>query len=291
MTALKTIKALQRLSAPHTVRVKNTFIEWVDPGDSDMKRSSSCPLLPGVPTRGTSPARNSHLKLASRKNTFDNCWPAGNAPTASNAMHDWRNSRADGHVDYKFSLSTQPSSSGAPDADDTSAVSTQATPPVLGASIAPNTEDDDTPTTKIRYGRASRTSFIDANVTTVVIRNLDRRMTLSTFLATLDDNGFQDTYDFAHLPFRLKKRNNARLAFVNFLTPVQAQLFNDRCQHMGAIFGRKSRKPCISPSNWQGCNLSSQRIVDSLKGKKGNKQTFPPIAFLRGKIVSFPQYI
>eukprot|EP00397_Hematodinium_sp_SG-2012_P046911 GEMP01053156.1.p1 GENE.GEMP01053156.1~~GEMP01053156.1.p1 ORF type:complete len:128 (+),score=13.88 GEMP01053156.1:294-677(+) len=100
MTALKTIKALQRLSAPHTVRVKNTFIEWVDPGDSDMKRSSSCPLLPGVPTRGTSPARNSHLKLASRKNTFDTCWPAGNAPTASNAMHDWRNSRADGHVDH-----------------------------------------------------------------------------------------------------------------------------------------------------------------------------------------------
>eukprot|EP00397_Hematodinium_sp_SG-2012_P014832 GEMP01015091.1.p1 GENE.GEMP01015091.1~~GEMP01015091.1.p1 ORF type:complete len:208 (+),score=35.54 GEMP01015091.1:835-1458(+) len=167
--------------------------------------------------------------------------------------------------------------------------------------IASKTEDDDTPTTKnsddttpsppftgFPFVRGALTSYIDANVTTVVIRNLERRTTLTAFLAALDENGFQGTYDFAHLPFRHDKRHGLGLAFVNFLSPLHAQLFSDHSRYMGAMFGRKSRRLSVAPSEMQGHEWSVQRIVDSLKDNERDKPTFPPIAFVHGNIVSFP---
>lgn len=66
-------------------------------------------------------------------------------------------------------------------------------------------------------------------ITTVMIRNLPRSLTLTMLLEALDENGFKDKYDFVHLPSggrpSSERSDNLAYGFVNFMDSVDAVKF------------------------------------------------------------------
>lgn len=62
-------------------------------------------------------------------------------------------------------------------------------------------------------------------VTTMMLRNIPNKYTQNTLLQEIDDLGFSGTYDFFYLPMDVHNRSNVGYAFINFLSPPNAERF------------------------------------------------------------------
>jgi hypothetical protein len=62
-------------------------------------------------------------------------------------------------------------------------------------------------------------------VTTMMLRNIPNKYTQATLLQEIDEIGFAGTYDFFYLPMDVHNRSNVGYAFVNFITPQDAEHF------------------------------------------------------------------
>jgi len=62
-------------------------------------------------------------------------------------------------------------------------------------------------------------------VTTMMLRNIPNKYTQNTLLQEIDDLGFSGTYDFFYLPMDVHNRSNVGYAFINFLSPPDAERF------------------------------------------------------------------
>eukprot|EP00929_Paragymnodinium_shiwhaense_P081992 TRINITY_DN43031_c0_g1_i5.p1 TRINITY_DN43031_c0_g1~~TRINITY_DN43031_c0_g1_i5.p1 ORF type:complete len:271 (+),score=39.38 TRINITY_DN43031_c0_g1_i5:46-858(+) len=88
--------------------------------------------------------------------------------------------------------------------------------------------------------------------TTLMIQNLPSRCEREDVLNAMNQLGFQDSYDFFHLPVRnlRLKSQNFGYAFVNFLDPLVAQRFSEAVNN-GSM---QIRNKCVSavPAHIQG---------------------------------------
>lgn len=65
-------------------------------------------------------------------------------------------------------------------------------------------------------------------VTTVMLRHIPNKYTQANLLDEINQEGFVGRYDFFYLPMDMHNRTNVGYAFINFLTPQDAQLFKAR---------------------------------------------------------------
>lgn len=65
----------------------------------------------------------------------------------------------------------------------------------------------------------------DADVVTVMIRQVPREYTQVKFLSELVSRGFEGLFDFIYFPFDVKKNSNIGYGFINFVEPWHAVRF------------------------------------------------------------------
>mmetsp|Transcript_147055 Transcript_147055/g.273864 ORF Transcript_147055/g.273864 Transcript_147055/m.273864 type:complete len:446 (-) Transcript_147055:380-1717(-) len=65
-------------------------------------------------------------------------------------------------------------------------------------------------------------------VTTVMLRHIPNKYTQANLLDEVNQAGFAGRYDFFYLPMDVHNRTNVGYAFINFLTPQDAQIFKAR---------------------------------------------------------------
>lgn len=125
--------------------------------------------------------------------------------------------------------------------------------------------------------------FLETRSTTVMIRNLQRRITLKSLLQLLDTRGFENAYDFAQLPCRklpIEDPPNLGFAFINFISPLHAQVFCDHCEIFNDFRGHKSRRVSVVAAKIQGKEAILKTFLNSIDGVSAE-------AFLDGRIRFF----
>lgn len=125
----------------------------------------------------------------------------------------------------------------------------------------------DVQTLLMRYHNQNEPAvFIEQKATTVMIRNIARRISLHVILAQLDARGFRHTYDFAYLPLRVPQGSNLGFAFINFVTPEYAQIFREA--EIRDMRGRKSKKLSLVPALAQGKELNVNNIIRGMQQER-----------------------
>jgi len=123
--------------------------------------------------------------------------------------------------------------------------------------------------------------------TTVLLRNLPTDFTRAAFLELLEDEGFDGTFDFVYLPIDFGAKVCLGYAFVNFVTPSDAQ----RCWQ---IFGGYSDwdSPKVCEVTWgepcQGLQAHIDRYRSSPVMHKSIPDEWKPLVFKHGQRVPFP---
>merc|ERR1719499_339601 len=77
---------------------------------------------------------------------------------------------------------------------------------------------------------------LEEEFTTLMIRNLPHDLTQLDLIAELDDNGFEETYDFLYMPSNFCSGRGKGYAFINFTQQEAAQRFVSEW-HKGVRFG------------------------------------------------------
>merc|ERR1712113_258789 len=107
-------------------------------------------------------------------------------------------------------------------------------------------------------------------ITTMMLKNIPCRKTQEEVIALIDQNGFQDQYDFFYLPRDVKFRANLGYAFINFVTPEDAANFSKELN--GYRFsGSGSTKACaVVPAHVQGLvnNLSAFKRTEVMRSSR-----------------------
>lgn len=101
----------------------------------------------------------------------------------------------------------------------------------------------------------------DADVTTLMLRQIPKKLNLEALIESIDRCGFTGKYDFVHLPKDTKKGGNLGFGFVNFKDPVMASRF--RVDFENYSFGGDKRIQ-LAPARVQGlkANLEAFRTPD-----------------------------
>jgi len=96
-----------------------------------------------------------------------------------------------------------------------------------------------------------------------MVRNIPTRFVASSFLAIVEQSGFNDSIDYFYLPMDFKTGKNVGYAFINFTSPHSASLF--RSQFSGkCLHSSTSRKQVeIIPSRLQGLKANVDMFRDS----------------------------
>mmetsp|Transcript_87121 Transcript_87121/g.137496 ORF Transcript_87121/g.137496 Transcript_87121/m.137496 type:complete len:424 (-) Transcript_87121:79-1350(-) len=121
-----------------------------------------------------------------------------------------------------------------------------------------------------------------APVTTIMLRNIPNRYTQASLIDELDGVGFSGRYDFFYLPMDVHNRTNVGYAFINFLTPEDAQRFYNIFKEY--MFKRHSSKKIagVSPAHVQGLLSNLEHFLNRAVTQSRDSQ-YRPIVFLDGQ--------
>jgi hypothetical protein len=129
----------------------------------------------------------------------------------------------------------------------------------------------------------------DETKTTVMLRNLPNDYTRAALLELMDQRGFPLKYDFVYLPIDFKFQAGLGYAFVNFVSPQDAQ----RCWEVFEGFqdwGLKTSKTCSV--TWgdplQGLEAYITRYRDSPVMHNDVPDEWKPVLFKDGRRLPFP---
>lgn len=125
--------------------------------------------------------------------------------------------------------------------------------------------------------------------TTVIIRNLPNNYTRTMLLQLVDAEGFQNRYDFVYLPIDFGSQAGLGYAFVNLLTPDDAQEF---WAHFEGFRGWCVPSDKVCALNWsqpiQGLSSHLERYRNSPVMHETVPDAWKPVLYYRGKRVQFP---
>jgi len=128
--------------------------------------------------------------------------------------------------------------------------------------------------------------------TTCMLRNLPNPYTRENLLDLLDKFGFQGKYSFVYLPMDFKTDANLGYAFVDMVTPEEAELLHMRVQGFSdwAPMAFSSEKVCeVAWSDaLQGLDAHIERYRNSPVMHESVPTSFKPLVFVNGNPVPFP---
>jgi hypothetical protein len=115
-----------------------------------------------------------------------------------------------------------------------------------------------------------------------MLRNIPNRYTQASLIDELDGVGFSGRYDFFYLPMDVHNRTNVGYAFINFLTPDDAQRFYNIFKEY--MFKRHSSKKIagVSPAHVQGLLSNLEHFLNRAVTQSRDGQ-YRPIVFLDGQ--------
>merc|ERR1740130_313458 len=125
--------------------------------------------------------------------------------------------------------------------------------------------------------------------TTVMLRNLPNNYSRTMLLKLVDAEGFGGEYDLVYLPMDFKSHASLGYAFVNLITPEQAQRFFETFEgfHRWVV---PSQKVCSV--NWshpyQGLDAHIERYRNSPVMHEDVPDDYKPMVFRDGKRIPFP---
>jgi hypothetical protein len=125
--------------------------------------------------------------------------------------------------------------------------------------------------------------------TTVIVRNLPNNYTRTMLLQLIDTEGFRDRYDFVYLPIDFASQAGLGYAFVNLLTPVDAQAF---WSHFEGFQDWCVPSDKVCALNWsqpiQGLSSHVERYRNSPVMHETVPDDWKPVLYYGGKRVQFP---
>lgn len=122
----------------------------------------------------------------------------------------------------------------------------------------------------------------EANITTLMIRNLPRSLTQRVLLSELDTSGFADIYDFVYMPCSFEHREAKGFAFVNLIDPLSAEAFASawhRSHRCGIAPGDAPLN--LSPAVVQGFEANVRKWASARMNRVRNPDLRP---FVRGAL-------
>jgi len=126
--------------------------------------------------------------------------------------------------------------------------------------------------------------------TTVMMRNLPEGFTRTSLLELLSSEGFFGRFDFIYVPFDFKRRFNLGYAFINLISPTEAQRFS---RHFDGFrnWSTPSELPCVVAwSNpLQGLSSHVERYRNSPVMHESVPEQWRPMLFKHGVAVPFPE--
>jgi len=125
--------------------------------------------------------------------------------------------------------------------------------------------------------------------TTVMIRNLPIGLTRSTLLELLDSEGFVGRYDFAYLPVNFDTLIGLSHAFVNMVSPADAERLRD---HMEGFTNWPIESDAVCHVVWndkhQGLAALAERYRNSPVMHESVPDECKPAIIVNGRRVAFP---
>lgn len=109
----------------------------------------------------------------------------------------------------------------------------------------------------------------EPQITTMQIRNIPNRCTRDEVVRHIDELGFANQYDLFHMPLDKKRKSNLGFAFINFLEPDTAAMFQKSMKGtcvMGERVQQKCKKACtVAPASIQGVENYVRNLMDNGK--------------------------
>jgi len=127
--------------------------------------------------------------------------------------------------------------------------------------------------------------------TTVMLRNIPNNYTRAMLLELLDSQGLIGRYDFVYLPFDFKTEAGLGFAFVNLLTPEDAELCKVHLTgfRSWAIPSGKICEVGWSGADQQGLDANIERYRNSSVMHQSVPDELKPVKFMNGVQVPFPK--
>jgi len=123
--------------------------------------------------------------------------------------------------------------------------------------------------------------------TTLMFRNIPNKYTREMLLKEIKQKGFHGKYDFFYLPIDFRNRCNVGYAFINFVTPQDAERFKYAFQGQ-QLKAFNSAKVCeITPAKVQGKDANVEQYRNSAVMHQEEK--YHPLVFDNRVRVSFPE--
>jgi len=142
---------------------------------------------------------------------------------------------------------------------------------------------------KGKSGKAVVEIVPDDEKTTVMLRNIPNKYTQSMVLSKVQEMSMDSPFDFFYLPIDFRSKCNVGYAFINFTSPIGAELFR-QAFHGAHLDGFNSSKVCeVSFARVQGLTGNVEHYRNSpVCGLE--EQKFKPLILdaLTGEILPFP---
>jgi len=121
-----------------------------------------------------------------------------------------------------------------------------------------------------------------SEVTTIMLRNIPNRYTQTSLIEEINGVGFEGRYDFFYLPMDVHNRTNVGYAFINFVTPKDAQAF--LTEFGNYMFKRHSSHKIagVSPAHMQGLIKNIQHFLPRAVSQSRDA-CYRPAVFLNGR--------
>jgi len=126
----------------------------------------------------------------------------------------------------------------------------------------------------------------DEPVTTLMLRNIPNKYTQNSLMQEICARGFRGAFDFFYLPMDVHNRSNVSYAFLNFISPTEAENFRNEF-HGRQFHGVRSRKvAAVSNAHLQGLQANLQHFEHRVVLLSRNDQ-YRPVVFRNGHRVKF----
>jgi len=126
-------------------------------------------------------------------------------------------------------------------------------------------------------------------MTTVMMRNLPNNYSRAMLLELMDDEGFNGAYDFIYLPIDFSSTASFGYAFINFVSPPEAERFREHFQNFSK-WSVTSEKVC--DVTWSNVHQGLAAHIDRYRSSPVMHDDMPdeckPAAFANGKRAPFP---
>jgi len=151
------------------------------------------------------------------------------------------------------------------------------------------------PQRRNKKGQQQQQQMMDSGAaegrTTVMLRNVPNNYTRAMLLELLDAQGLQGRYDFVYLPFDFKTEAGLGFAFVNLLTPGDAEHCKTRLTGFRnwAIPSGKVCEVGWSGADQQGLEANVDRYRNSSVMHASVPEELKPVKLIQGIQVMFPK--